>query len=251
MATNKSDIPSVLWAAGALCKLQCPDIRPCEGDDALVSKLHTETYKRTPDLIAGPIRGAGAPWDFYIDVAELSGGALYNPSRPGGVPRPLQLADPINHKGEVKLDSSVHFDAYESTIERKFERYSVERENSPMFGLCIHLDVSVLQPGATVTVKDVILGLTRFDYLSFLDKFFCLPAKDAEVAFKNVLDRENERGVSIVYTQFPKRFAFLCHTVFIGQEDVRMLLFVNQPLLDERGDMHRHPVFEWLRHLGS
>lgn len=60
----------------------------------------------------------------------------------------------------------------------------------------------------------------------------------------------NPRGRTLLFTTFPRRFSFLCHTVVLG-DDLRTLLIVNDPLLDERGPFRGHVVLQWLRRLRS
>jgi hypothetical protein len=168
------DAKSIAICAAVLWRLGCPNLRPCQGDPELVKTIRTATYRRTPDLVAGPIRGHGSPHDFFIDVAELQGETLYNPRRKGGTAPPAMLVDPAHNHGTLDAADmpTNHFDGYLSTLNGKLRKYSGERENSPMVGLCVHLDASAMKSGATLGPGDLMRFITRIDYLRFLNAVF-------------------------------------------------------------------------------
>ena len=258
MQTDESHDESIIWASAALWTLGCPGLRPCEKDKSLVSLLVTETFRRTPDMVAGPIEGKASPNDFFIDVANLQGATLYNPKRPGGESPPPIFADPARNPGTFSLKDlpTNHLDGYLSTIEKKLKSYSTERAGSPLVGLCVHLDASQVTTGASLSKNDFMRFLTRFDYLRFLDRFFGISDMEAKTGVDlhvclDALVGDKPRAVSFLWIPFSRmRFTFLCHTVKMHEAgDVRTLLIVNNPLLDEAGPFHDHAVLVWLRSL--
>lgn len=248
------DAKSIAICAAVLWRLGCPNLRPCQGDPELVKTIRTATYRRTPDLVAGPIRGHGSPHDFFIDVAELQGETLYNPRRKGGTAPPAMLVDPAHNHGTLDAADmpTNHFDGYLSTLNGKLRKYSGERENSPMVGLCVHLDASAMKSGATLGPGDLMRFITRIDYLRFLNAVF-------GAAGGSVLDEALDRMMpgaqpvaSVVFLPSPYRFAFLCHSIQTSEPEaggISALLIVNDNLLDEESEFRDHPVLRWLRGL--
>ena len=209
---KKSDSDSIVWSGLALFHLGCPDIQPCQGNKKLELKLSSDSYKRTPDMVAGPIIGNASLEDFYIDVAELQGQTIYNPKRRRGIEPPAMLKDPANNPGTISgADMPVdHFDGYISTIKKKIDKYSRERSNSPMLGICIHLDVSGITSGAKIKHNDLMRFMTRLDYQRFLDFFFSLHVYGKIIHPTLSKLWGNEIGATVLlFVPFKHRFTFL------------------------------------------
>jgi hypothetical protein len=249
MGQRPSDATSILWASAALWKLGCPELRSCQGDRDLEQRLGSPSYKRTPDMVAGPIEGGASPRDFYIDVAELQGETLYNPKRPGGVPPPAMLVDPTRNHGTLSGADmpSTHFDGYLSTLNGKLAKYSTERGGTPLVGLCIHLDASAIKSNATLSRRDMIKFVTRIDYLRFLEAVFGVyTGKALHDSFDRLFGED--RGPAVLFFPVPYQFTFLMHTVKMSApSDLRVLLLVNDAALD--GPFRDHAVLTWLRTL--
>lgn len=247
MGKRESDSTSIMWAAAALWKLGCPDLRPCQGNAELEALIASPTYRRTPDMVAGAIEGCGSPNDFYIDVAELQGETLYNPRRPGGVSPPALLVEPANNHGSLRGAElpTGHFDGYLSTLNGKISKYSAERGGTPLVGLCIHLDSSALKSNAEITPRDMMKFMTRIDYVRFLEAAFGkYGGKALHEGFARLFGPDV--GPAIYFMPMPLPISFLMHTVKLeAASDMRVLLLVNDSVLD--GTFQSNAVIAWLR----
>jgi hypothetical protein len=251
MPAKKSDTGSVVAAMKRLQMLGCPDLRSCEADPALRELVTCGPSRRTPDLVAGPIKGAGSPMDFYIDVQELSGELLFNPKAPGGTPAPLVITAPQRSSGVLRASElpKTHHAGYESPIKKKLAKYSSERNGTVLVGLVVHLDLAHMIDGAELGPDDLRKWVTQFDYVRFLNDHFDLRAhkeKFLPAMARFLLDPEI---TSLLFLPFQPehRLSFLCFSLqrpWGG--NLSALMIVNERVLDDMPDVRFHPVVDWL-----
>jgi hypothetical protein len=251
MPAKRSDAVSVAAAMKRLQMLGCPSVRQCEGDPVMRQLVASGSFKRTPDLVAGPIVGGGLATDFYIDVQELYGELLFNPNAAGGSSPPLFITAPHQSTGELRADDlpKSHFGGYASPIEKKLHKYSAERNGSPLVGLVVHLDLSHLVDGGEAGPEDLRKWATQLDYVRFLNDYFDLAEHNDKFypAMTNFL--VDPEITSLLFLRFrpERRLTFLCFSLqrpWGG--NLSALMLVNERVLDDMPDLRSHPVVEWL-----
>jgi len=117
----------------------CPSVRKGEGSDEW--NATKGAYTPTPDLVAGPLVGAGDPSDFYIDVFAPKGDQFVTP-RAGSPQAAVALLRAVAERGSFRLDQlDVNGPLY-GTMNKKLAKYAGSRSNSPMFGIAMYFTMT-------------------------------------------------------------------------------------------------------------
>lgn len=146
-------------ALSALTQLRCPNVRLAEGSQEWRDKQGQ--YRRTPDMMAGLIRGEGSPHDFLIDVVQPMGASYENEK--AGAPNTARLVKEAVAQGKDGISThgfDTTFPEIYGPINKKLVSYSCERQNSPMWALVFVIDL-VEEPyvGTHLLAQDMIRGL--------------------------------------------------------------------------------------------
>jgi len=126
--------------ATKLSKFGCPDVRGAEGTAEWTRTRGS--YMKSPDLIAGPLIGDGAPEDFLIDVFSPRGEQYVNPL--AGAPQTAAAFKKIlDERGSFSLaDLGNEYDPFLGPINKKLAKYSDARGGSPMVGLAMYFCIT-------------------------------------------------------------------------------------------------------------
>ena len=129
--------PNIIERIGAkLTQLGCPDVRPAEGTPEW--NRVRGPFAWTPDLMAGPIAGNGAPEDFLIDVFSPKGEQFVN-VRAGSPTAAAALKKVVEQRGSFSIaDLGRRYEPFYGPINKKIAKYSTSRNGSPMLGLAMY-----------------------------------------------------------------------------------------------------------------
>jgi hypothetical protein len=158
---------------------------------------------KSPDLVAGPLIGDGAPEDFLIDVFSPRGEQYVNPL--AGAPETAaafkKIVDDRGSFGLYDLDNDC--EAFYGPINKKIAKYSDTRGGSPMVGLAMYFCIT---PGDSVGPL-----LAHMQVLIALDKAFGLTLKDGGEQMAAALDGAmlGDTSMTIIVHAFDVQLAFL------------------------------------------
>lgn len=241
MGRKKSDAYGVGRVQLALQRLGCPDVRPAQGTDEW--RRAQGPFLATPDLVAGPLVGHGAPADFLIDVFEPSG-EPYVKKRAGNEQAARTFKDAVDARGTFNLgDLGENYEHFYGPLTKKIERYAVSRHASPMLGVAMYFSC-LEQAGG------VILG--HLDAIRALDRAFGIEHHLGEGQVEHCMAEVCSPGdcallLSMPMSQ-PLSFVLYVADKAVGQ---KMILLMNDVVARQAHPFYAHPVIGWLRRLAA
>ena len=242
MPKKKSDRFSVETARAVLEALHCPDVRRAEGTDEW--RESQGSFRLSPDLVAGPLLGAGSAADFYIDVFEPSGDAYVKP-KAGNPKAATILHRAVLERGSFNVrDFGDNHEHFYGPMNKKLIKYAGSRDCSPMLGLVMYFKMTGDQ-----YVGPVVAGL---DAVIALDRAFGITHHLGEAAMDQVLRGVISPGEKSFVLSLPieQPLAFVLY-VADKRDGVRVLLLVNHATTSAQHPFATHSVIQWLRDLAT
>jgi hypothetical protein len=230
-----------------LNQLGCPSVRQGEGSQEWEDKKGL--YTKTPDIIAGPLIGDGSPQDFYIDVFSPKGDQFLNPK--AGAPLAASMVNKtIDEKGIVNLgDLGNEYEPYFTPMNKKIEKYSFSRHNTPMLGLVMYY---------CLAGNGEYIG----PHISFLNSFRALDAAfgltktkdktDMDKAFSSMLGEGTSTVIIPHSIKQPISFVMLyADKIINNMNHEKTLLLINQRVTHKDFHFSQHSVIKWLKKIAT
>lgn len=227
-----------------LNQIGCPNVRSAERSPEWESTKGS--YTKTPDLIAGPLLGNGAPEDFFIDAFAPTGDQYAKPV--AGAPAAAALVKKaIAECGTFSVrDLGREYEPFYGPINKKLKKYSGSRNGSPMLGLVMYFCIS---SGA---YAGPIFALMHA--LAALDEAFGLtqvPEPEKTVDTMNTMLGPGHT-LAIIVHQFPVQLSFLmlyADKIIDEINHEKVLLLINSGVVHKDFGWSQHPVVRWLHSL--
>lgn len=230
--------------ASVLSGLGCPNVRRGEGSAEWEGVCGS--YPKTPDLVAGPLLGNGAPEDFLIDVVSPSGDQYVKPiAGAPGAARTLERA--IAARGSFSVrDLGREYGPILDPLNKKLEKYSGTRGGTPMLGLAMYFCIS----------GEAYVGpiLAHMHAHAAIDDAFGLTSGPDSGHVVAALDRSFGPGntSTVLFADLKAQLAFLlvhADKLLDGTWYAKSLLLVNAGVVRDEFAWRDHPVVRWLQEL--
>ena len=232
--------------ATKLIQFGCPEVRPAEGTREWE---HVRgSFAKSPDLMAGPIVGNGAPQDFFIDVFSPKGEQFVN-DRAGAPGAAAAFNKMYKRHGSFSIaDLGREYEPFYGPINKKLAKYSATRGGSPMVGLAMYFCLA----------GDSFVGpiLAHMHALAAVADAFGLTSKDNPRAAEmtkalNTMFVDGDSLAIVVHAlKVPLAFLMIHADRFVdGNVNEKSLLIINGGVVHDEFVWRQNPVVHWLRAL--
>lgn len=227
-----------------LSQLGCPSVRGAEGTPEW--KRIRGNFRYSPDLVAGPLRGNGAPEDFLIDVFSPTGDQ-YVKLEAGAPNAAAFFRKAIDDRGTFSFrDLGQEYEPFYGPIRKKLDKYSTSRSGSPMVGLAMYFCLA-----GNSFVGPI---LAFYHVLAALDDAFGLTSNAQKNEVMAALDTAVNPGHSVAIVVWPLNLQLsflLLHAdkVHDNGHHEKTILLINKWIVQDDFDWKLHPVVQWLRQI--